>query len=275
MAKFLPIIYKCNLKCIFCSAEDYKKQKKDLPICELSRFDEEYVQISGGEPLLFSDKKLLLSFLAKLKKENKIIEFQTNGVLIESEQPFVKKICKFVDLFNINFSAHNPEIDYAVCGIKKAFSLRERGVDFILKNGSNVRLTFVVNKINYKHLEDFVTYVYNRFPGVKTIQFSFVKAIGAATLNRKVVPHYKDVTPFLKKALAFCVANNLTCAVDHVPICFLGKFKKFHIDYQKLMSGEKGVFLTEKKHVSQCRDCEMKNSCPGPRMDYMDIYKKI
>lgn len=274
MAKFLPIIYKCNLKCVFCSAEDYKKQKQDLPINKLSQFDEKYVQISGGEPLLFSNKKLLFSFLSQLKKENKIIEFQTNGVLIRAEQEFIKKAVKVVDLFNVNFSAHNPKVDYEVCGIKKAFQLREAGVDILVKNGGNVRLTYIINKKNCKYPEDFVRHVFDRFPSVKVIQFSFVKAMGAASKNKKVVPRYEDVAPFLEKAMKFCVANNLNFSVDHIPICFLGNFKEFHVDYQKLARGEKGVFLTEKKHTSECKNCKMINLCSGTRKDYADIYEK-
>lgn len=276
MATFFPIIYNCNLKCVFCSAENYKKTKRfSPPFADLARSKGGYVQISGGEPLLFPDKKFLLLAVAGLKKQGKFVEFQTNGVLIKKEKEFIGRIIPFVDLFNVNFSAHNSAVDLKVCGVAGVFKPREEGVKFLLNAKAPVRLTYVVNKKNFKYCENFAKYVSEKFPGIKMIQFSFVKAVGAAQGAKKIVPVYEETAPYLKKAFKFCEKSGVPFAVDHIPLCFLRGFEKRNVDYLKLAAGQKGVFLKEKGYVKKCGNCEMLSFCSGPRKDYVKIYGKI
>jgi hypothetical protein len=60
--------------------------------------------------------------------------------------------------------------------------------------------------------------------------------------------------------------------VDHIPMCFLWKFFENHVDYHKMKSWEKWVFLEEKHYVERCKWCDKKVLCTGYRKDYLKIY---
>jgi MoaA/NifB/PqqE/SkfB family radical SAM enzyme len=76
----VPINNVCNQSCNFCSAEYRMKSNKPIPLKDIFRQileKDDYIQISGGEPLLNSDLFKILYFIRK-HKQNCFIEFQSN-----------------------------------------------------------------------------------------------------------------------------------------------------------------------------------------------------
>jgi len=218
----------------------------------------------------------LVAILRHCKERDKIVEFQTNATLITQIAPQrLDELLPFIDYFNINFSAHTPELDYKVTSVREAFAWREQGVKELLRRGCTVRLTYIVHKVNYRYAPAFIHYVRAKLPGVAWVQFSFVKAMGLARGNDQVVPRYRTVAPSLNRALALCVKLGVKVAVDHIPVCFVKDFKQFHVDYQKMLNQEQGIYLREKQKVAECDTCNLRAVCPGPRVDYLDIYHRM
>jgi len=273
LALHLPINGVCNIKCVFCSAEG-RSGTYTLPYL-LRQIDADrtgHVQISGGDPMM-KDAGELLQILLHCRKKGKLVEFQTNGVLLTRyNQRRLKLMLGLVDFFNINFSAHTPELDVAVTQTPGAFDWRLKGVRHLIKLGAQVRLNYIVHQQNYRHCADFVEFARREMPGLSWIQFSYCKGMGRAKDNELVMPRFRDAAPYLNEAMRLCAEKKVPFDVDHIPVCFVMDFKDHHADYRKMREHKPGVHLSEKQQVAECDGCVMRSVCPGPRRDYIEVY---
>jgi MoaA/NifB/PqqE/SkfB family radical SAM enzyme len=276
MALHLPINGSCNIKCVFCSAWgrskgfglEHLKAKIDADVTG-------HVQISGGDPLL-KDPLELLAILKHCKSKGKIVEFQTNAVLVPGlTERFLKALLALVDFFNVNFSAHTPELDLLVTETPGAFDKRLAGVRRLLGMGATVRLTYIVHGANFRRCEEFVRYVKDSLPRISWIQFSYVKGMGRAKGEKRVIPSYRVAAPYLNAAMGLCRRSGLRFEVDHIPVCFVRDFKEQHADYRKMRARSPGIHLEEKRPVAECDGCGLRPYCPGPRVDYIEVHRAL
>lgn len=273
MALHLPINGVCNIKCVFCSAEG-RTGGYELPslLAEISDDKTGHIQISGGDPMLREPLEVL-AIVAHAKKLGKIVEFQTNAVLVEKWEPKrLAQLAALIDFWNVNFSAHNPELDIAVTESPGAFAARVRGVRTLLALGKPVRLNYIVHEINYRNAEDFVRFAVAELKGFAWIQFSYVKGMGRAKNNRLIMPAFRDAAPYLNRAFRLCERLGVNFDVDHIPVCFVMDWKEHHADYRKMRASATGRHLSEKQQVADCDGCAMREACPGPRKDYIEVY---
>ena len=276
MALHLPINAVCNIKCVFCSSEG-RGGSFELAylLDQVDRDRTGHVQISGGDPMA-KDPAELLQILLHCRKKGKIIEFQTNGITLTRYNPKrLAMIGKLVDFFNINFSAHTPELDLEVVEVAGAFERRLAGVRQLIAQGFRVRLNFIVCETNYRHAEDFVRFSAREMPGFEWIQFSYCKGMGRAKGNQQVMPRFQDAAPFLNAAFAACGELGIDFDIDHIPVCFVLEHKEHHADFRKMRDAKSGVHLAEKKKLEGCDSCLMKDYCPGPRRDYIEVFGEL
>ena len=276
-----PLTPLCNQKCIFCSA--YGRSDKDFNlksfISEIEKDEDKLIILSGGEPFIVGIDNLI--YIADfVSKKNKTLEIQTNATLLKNMdfkklKILVSIINKTNGYFNINFSSHSKELDFKITRVKEAFKKRIEGLNILDKLGATIRITYVVNSLNYKYLPSFSKFVIKKLSFVSWVQFSFVKGIGRADKNRKIIPKYSLVSPYLIKAFEFLESSGIYFEVDHIPLCFLGKYYERNVDVEKIRKGIKGEYLKEKSKLLRCRDCKFYNICPGPRKDYIEIYKRL
>lgn len=273
MALHLPINGVCNIKCVFCSA-DGRSGTFELAylLDQIDRDRTGHVQISGGDPMI-KDPAELLKILSHCRKKGKIIEFQTNGVMVTRYNPRrLKLIVGLVDFFNVNFSAHTPELDEVVTETPGAFEWRIKGVRHLLSMGAQVRLNYIVHEQNFRHCEDFVRFARRELGSFSWIQFSYCKGMGRAKGNKGVMPRFEEAAPCLNAAFAACRELGVDFDVDHIPVCFVSDYKEHHADYRKMREARPGVHLAEKQQIADCEGCSMRDFCPGPRRDYLEVY---
>jgi MoaA/NifB/PqqE/SkfB family radical SAM enzyme len=273
MALHLPINAECNIQCVFCSSAG---RNGDFVVADLCReIDEDttgHVQISGGDPLL-REPAALLEILLHCKKKGKIIEFQTNAVLATTyDRKVFTMIVKLADFFNVNFSAPNPEVDFAVTQVRDGFARRIEGIKLIHSLGGTVRLTYIVCQANVAHCKEFVDLVHDTLPEVKWIQFSYVKGMGRAKGNKRIMPKFEEAAPPLNAAMKRCTEIGVDFEVDHIPVCFVMDYKDKHVDYNKMRREVQGIYIEEKQQVKACDGCNIRAHCPGPRKDYVEVY---
>ncbi len=278
-----PLTSKCNQRCVFCSAsgrndifdvEDFKNA--------VLKTQDRLIVFSGGEPFTLP-LKILLYLVEFCVSNSKQVEIQSNALLIKS---IIEKNEKEVKLlihllkkangyFNINLPSHINSIDFKITRIKGGLKNRLEGIRMLKALGATVRITHVINRINYGYLEDFADFLIKNSDMWNWVQFSFIKAIGRAAKNKKIVPKYCDVKPHLITALEKVDKAGFEFWVDHIPLCFLGKFYKHHVDVEKMRKNIKGEYLYEKKKLPSCMGCRFYNICSGPRIDYIEIYGGI
>lgn len=275
-----PIVSRCNQSCIFCSAcgRDDKFNIKEFENL-LSKTSESLVVLSGGDPFCLPISKLLY-ILEIAVKYNKRIELQTNASQIadlsKTQVKFmVHLINKTGGYFNINLPSHRSDIDYKITYLRDGFKKRMKSIRILKDIGANIRITHVINKINYKYLPLFAKFLIRNSRFWNWVQFSFVKAMGRASLNKDVVPEYKVVSDYLIKAMEILEKKNFEFYVDHIPLCFLGRFYERNIDLIKIKNNIKGEYLIEKRKINKCRGCKYYKICSGPRIDYIKIYGTI
>lgn len=270
----VPINNVCNQKCVFCSAEYRMQWNKPIPLKDifkqiLEKWD--YIQISWWEPLLNPDLYKILFFI-KQQKPQAFIEFQTNGVFLLKKNN-LDKLQKFhINLYNVNYPCHIEEVNNKIAGLSWTLEPREAAMREIIRRGLHLRVNIIINTLNYPYLSRMVRYIYENFSWLERIQFSFTKAMWAADKNDEVVPRYEEVENFLVSALEECANCNIRVDVDHIPMCFLWKYFDKHVDFHKMKSWEKWVWLEEKNYVNRCITCDKRDFCSWYRKDYLEIY---
>ncbi|HAM36539.1 MAG TPA: hypothetical protein DCP85_11500 [Elusimicrobia bacterium] len=276
----LRVTSRCNQRCAFCSyPADGEERLGGLKswLEELSGQDGGLVQISGGEPLLRRLRDLLA--LLKLCARRGIrAEFQTNAVLLadfdaRELRALVQAVAKTSGYFNVNFPSHCPAVDARITGSKDNFAKRERGVRRLLEAGAQVRITHVVNSLNYRFIPGFIVYVDRRLAGAAWVQFSFAKAAGRALLRPGIVPSYRQASGPLRKGLRKASSLGIKCEVDHIPVCFIRDYWTCHVDVRKLLGRKPGPHQFEKQKTAKCAGCSFSRVCAGPRLDYLALGK--
>jgi molybdenum cofactor biosynthesis enzyme MoaA len=265
----VPITDKCNQNCIFCSAKD-RPQITDEIIEQQLLGGAENLILSGGEPTL--SPKLFL-WLTLARKNSSFLELQSNGLTF-SYMDIAKKIVEYqIDLFNISFLSHLPEINDFVSNTSNTFDVRVRGIQNLLLLDQKVRLTIIINSYNYNLLVDTVEFIHRTIPGISFIQFSFIKISGAAIKNPFVVIDYLSVAPKLHQALDYCIQKDIKTSVDHIPLCYLKGYEYLHVDIGKIALNN-SEYLDEKINLDSCSGCNLNEFCFGPRKDYLNYFNE-
>ena len=270
----IPINNVCNQKCFFCSAADRMEWWEPIPMKDIMRdimIRENYIQISWWEPLLHPKVFDIIYFIRKYKPWC-FVEFQTNGVYLLKNNNLWKLLKLKVDLFNVNYPCHIESVNDDIAGMKGSFQPREEAMLEVISQWGNLRINIIVNTKNYIYLPEMVQYIWGRFPGLERIQFSFTKAMGAAKESSLVIPRYEESESFFIGALGECEKQNIIADVDHIPMCFLGRFYKNHVDYHKMKNNESWIFQIEKNYVSKCSSCDKRKYCSWYRKDYLEVY---
>jgi len=266
----LPITEKCNLNCLFCSAKGRNAKMEKTTIHQMINQAKDGLVISGGETTLSPD---LFWVIEEAKKKNLFVELQTNGITLCYKGLVSKLVKSGVDLFNINFPSHLSSVNDKITQTKGLFKNKIVGINNLQDVGANIRLTCVINALNYKYLEDYVIFVKRNFPKIKFIQFSFIKIMGNAQENPQILITYEKTQPYLLKAFKKCQELHIDFITDHIPLCYLDNFVKYNVDYQKIIRGKKLEYsLEEKMKLKGCADCRLNSYCCGVRKDYLKFF---
>lgn len=151
---------RCNLHCVFCSAEDMMSRRhREMTVPEIEHVVRQTLPfrpsffLGGGEPFLRHD---ILDVIAAIKRHGLRLGIVTNGVLVTPERGAA---LKRLGVDSLMFSIHGTEeVHDRVVGAQGAFRKAMHHVeDFCRnKNGTNVMLNFVLQPENLDHVFDLV-----------------------------------------------------------------------------------------------------------------------
>ena len=256
----------CNQNCLFCLGS--KKQRKFGNIIDIDKVSGRLI-ISGGEPILAND---FFEVISICKRNNNIqeIELQSNGVILSYEN-IVDKILEynFITEYNINFPSYKKEIDRIITQANY-FDYRIRGITNLIKRMLNVRLTFVINRLNFRQMKEYLRFVYITFNNKPQVQFSFVQIQGRAKQFIRIIPRYSEIKSELISAIQFAEEFNVRCLIDNIPLCIFYPFIEHSVDYLKIKIGDKSFH--KKTKLACCNSCKLSKACFGPPLDYISLY---
>ena len=175
----------CNEKCPFCNVpvEDYEERTPPMDrlvhqVDQWVEAGEQTLTISGGEPTLYRKKLIQLTERAR-KGGIRFIELQTNATLID--ESFAQELAEAgVTSAFVSLLSDIPELHDELAGLSGAFDLCIRGIDALLAAGIRVALNPVTAEQTEARIDQFVTFVAERFPEIRSISLSAVQPHGRA-----------------------------------------------------------------------------------------------
>ena len=294
---YLQINEICNQKCLFCnrppnimeanpfSLEGLKRRVDD--IC--SDPDVTRIIFTGGEPTLHPYLKEIIEYAAKKVEK---IEIQTNGTILDRRKMEDLKSAG-LSIINYAFHSHNKETSYTLRGVRFGYEKIENGLLDAIASGLEVHVIFVINKINFRELPEFIDYLKSigvGGPGF-CLNLSIVVPEGWAWENKEiVVPRMADIKPYLIKACLKCVEHDINFDIsEFVPLCIVPGFEDRAVSTASLVTrtrildesfkDDSGKMLDfsnidpdRSLKAPQCQECSLSSICSGFYSRLGDLY---
>ena len=270
--------YTCNNNCRFC-CDGNKRHLKNLSLEQIKKTLEEarskgfdYIHFLGGETTIRKDVFDMVSHAKKLNY--KIIQITTNGRMFYYKE-FAEKMveCGLNEaIFSIH--GHNAKLHDLITRSEGSFKQLITGIKNLKKLGVYIHANVTIVKQNYKYLEDIARNLVKL--NIRSAEFIFVDPSGNA-LNDfdRIVPTYKEVEPFLHKAIEIGIKNKCNHWVSrYYPFCFMKGYEKHiselnepHMEYVSPDIVDENVAETRKNariKSEKCKQCKYELLCEGP-----------
>lgn len=151
----LNVTDKCNLKCIYCYAEERSESEGNLQLQDYVTVinsinnisNKAEIVLTGGEPLLVP-YSLDIAEYAKFKGND--THLLSNGLLINHNN--VKRIAALFDLIKISLDGSRPEVHDIHRG-DGAFLKTMRAIELLIQNNAHLRISMTVTKQNIHDIE--------------------------------------------------------------------------------------------------------------------------
>lgn len=222
----LRLTMACNERCSFCNVpvENYQlvTPSWDKIVEELEQFvhtKQQTLTISGGEPTLLRKRLLKLIRLAR-EKEISYVELQTNAILIDQKYAEALKEAGLTSAF-VSLLSDQAEFHDELVKVENAFEKCITGIHALLEQDIWVTLNPVITKKTESRIVDYIDFVGNEFPKIKTISLSAVQPHGRAEKNWNLLPDYEVLATLVPKAIAKAEEHNIELLNPYcgLPIC--------------------------------------------------------
>lgn len=157
------ITHKCNLRCLHCYQEDYKK---DLAFEEMKKIFYQYIDflkeynyrghinITGGEPFLHPN---FFEIIDLFEKNNITFGILTNGTLLNED--IVQRLSIYKKLSFVQISIDGTKRMHDLIRGKGNFEKSLKGIKLLHKYNIKSMVAFTVHKKNYKKLKSVIRFV--------------------------------------------------------------------------------------------------------------------
>jgi len=282
----LRLCLACNANCLFCNVPPESYRAKEMTLKEAKREISRLVSsnkrtrldISGGEPTIRKDLFELIKYATK--KNIEVIELQTNGILLHNKD-FVKRL-KAAGLHKVFVGLHSSisKIHDDLVGFKGAFRKCIEGIKNSLELDIEVVPNPVITTKNYKCLPDYIKFLGEKFPQIRSMSLSVVQPRGRAWENKYLIPRYRAIDSYISEALRTSnrydlILNNPYCGL---PLCvggwyrYLERCAEYWENLIRIRQGIKNNYASyDKVKVLQCSWCDLNNFCNGVWREYVLI----
>lgn len=276
----------CNFKCKFCYAPpsmthlNTKDAKKE--ILKYLKLGFYCISFTGGEPTVRSDLIDLISFAKK--SGAKKIKIQTNGFLTYNIE-YLRDL-KNAGLSNVylTMESYKSKIHDYLMNKKGSFIKSIQTIKNSIKLGLELDLGFVITKVNYKDMLNFLKFINKKIPLVKNLLLLFESPSEGALDNKTIIPRYNEIELELYNTLEYAKKIKTSVFTRGIPLCYLSEHKKNSVEFLELSSGEGSMVesssgSTKPKHsfedtntyLDSCDICSEKPVCGGVWKSYINL----
>lgn len=244
---------KCNHRCIMCPQKlDIDPVDNDLILqrvidnLDYKMFDE--ICFTGGEPLL---KMNFIEQVIQKAPERIFISILTNGSIMPSE-PILKSLrCKLC----VPLYAPYDELHNKMTGSSSFYKVIENLIK-ISKYETLIELRFVMTKLNYSCLEEYVRFVWRNLPFVQDVAFMGMELTAEAHKNKdELWINPEEYVEPLQKAVSYLDCCGVMTWIYNLPFCL------FDPPYRRFLV--KSISPWKIKYIPKCESCNMKADCGG------------
>jgi MoaA/NifB/PqqE/SkfB family radical SAM enzyme len=269
----IRVQFHCNQSCAFCFVSTHLPAMDDADvraaIVEAGARGHKIV-LSGGEPTLHPR---LVEYVALAHAHSRFpVELQTNAVRLDD--PALVESLRAAGLAEAFVSLHGAtaERSDAVTQAPGTFARTVVGIDQLVRTPIRVQLNFVLCGANYTDLPAMIRLCATRWPRAAVCISFIAPSSDVVPRDRRLVPRYSDVLPFVAEALA--LAHALKVAVHGfesmcgLPLCLVpaGRFADELAEIPPGFDG--GEFLK----TDACRRCGLESRCYGVRRGYAELH---
>lgn len=205
----IEIENRCWLDCLHCSSLLMRNSSQEgFSNEEISAFlrlfdSPVHLYFSGGEPLMNPN---LLSFVCLVKNINinNQIGIFTCGMLegnnpIEHDLAYNLRKSGLDDCY-VSLYHCNPETHDKITNHPGSFNILRHSIQSLIKNGIEVKSHLVVNRLNYKDLEEIIYNIFNM--GVKEVRILRIVKTGSAVKNwRQIGVSYSEQNLVIRRII--------------------------------------------------------------------------
>ncbi len=267
-----PITFACNNNCINCILDTRQTKYKGEPF--LKQIQEvlqkvpggETISLTGGEPTI---RKEFFEILRIARKENpkNFIFIVSNGRMF-SNKKFTEKLAS-MDLeplrLGIPIYSHKKAVHDRITRASGSWTETTKGLKNLLAKGFDVELRILVQKSNFRELDETARFIAKEFSEIERVTFINLKYTGNAFINRKnVFVKYSEAVPFVQNAVDVLLDHKFEVKLFHFPLCILKK--KYWPLAEGITKQEVELFLPKK-----CESCSEKSRCPRIWKSYIPL----
>jgi MoaA/NifB/PqqE/SkfB family radical SAM enzyme len=279
---FIVVTRRCINNCLFCT-ETEKKQWAEPTLEELKNLlnsdcrSFRSIVFSGGEPTL---RKEIFELIGYAKNLGYSVELFSNGRLFANNE-FAERAAR-VGLDAVLIPLHGPTAASHDQITQKSGSFEQTiaGMKNLDLHGVEVRIKIIPNKINYHHLSELASLAVS-LPGNFVCMDMLVISGGALNHLDVISIKLSEMAPYIEKAIDVLAASGKRFEIASLPLCLISEQYRPYLSNNR--TDEEINIGTDKERASLittpgqilapiCRNCLLKNKCPGTWAPYFKIY---
>jgi len=264
----------CNNKCIMCPEPMLRPNKVNFNLNRIKKIikliDKKTtnIGISGGEPTLIKQDLIRILSIFRKNIPNTQLSLITNGRMFyyKSFVEAIKNVNNKNLLICVPLHSQSEEIHDEITQVKGSFSETHQGIKNLLEASQRIELRIVIQKNNYKELELLAEYIKSNYFGVYRVVFLGMEMSGIARYNLdKIWVNYKNIQPYLEKALISLLASGIQVNIFNIPLC------KIADPFRRLVSNSISDYKI--RYLQECDVCSLKQVCGGSFVSTLDLVR--
>ena len=254
----------CNNACLICSqpplyTDDFTYfYLLNTAIIELLSDSPNTIGITGGEPTLLGYG--LISLIEKISDKFPLTNIQilSNGRKF-NDLFYTESISKIkldnllicIPLHSDYYSDHDK-----ISGIIGSYNETLKGLYNLFRFNINVEIRIVINRLNYKRLNQMANYIFKNLPNASHIAFMGMEYTGFAVKNsNELLIFAEDYQNELEEAVLYLSSWGMNVSIYNIPLCLL---KPSLYKYSN-----KSISNWKIKYFKECLGCLQKDNCGG------------